>query len=220
MPIAKKRNFTSHDIKYGIAANEELICSVRDCQSHRVKLAALCHKHLRNQKVWGHHSGKFFKPKEVEPWIESAMKFIKEQEGHPGIRIALRWFKVRIDQAVAPQDALSSPRAELQLKLVLMRSAQIEPKECLARCIAVWMYSKHLRHVEPEVIRRNLASHVFYSMSPGCRASRAATRRLFGGQIMDALLPLFVRIDAYYRDRRKAAGEMYVGAQEPFVGEA
>ena len=37
---------------------------------------------------------------------------------------------------------------------------------------------------------------------------------------MDALLPLFVRIDAYYRDRRKAAGEMYVGAQEPFVGEA
>lgn len=217
--MRKKRDFNKYDINAGIARNEEWPCSVRDCESNRIKLSALCRKHLQRRHRWGHHTGKFFKPTELEPWIQSARNFIEEQQSHKGIQLALRWFQSRIDQAVVPDDARSSPYAELQLKLVLMRSADIEPEECLARCIAVWQYSRHLQNVEPEVQRRNLASHVFYSMSPGSRASRSSTRRLFGGQIMDALLPLFVRVDEYYRVRRRAAFEMYEGAQGQFQGE-
>ena len=216
----KRRDFTKWDIGEGIAANGELTCSVRNCEATRVKLSALCGKHLRRQKSWGHHTGRFIRPRELEPWIGSARKFIAEQSNHRGIQLALKWFKLRIERAEPPVvDVRTSPHAELQLKLVLLKSAGVEPEECLARCIAVWMCAHHLQNVEPEVVARNLASHVFYSMAPGCRASKASTKKLFGNQIFDAFLHLFVRIVQYYDAKVEAAFELYEGSQEPFAGE-
>ena len=185
-------------------------------------LSALCRSHLRKKKEWGWPSGRAFKTKELRGHDDAARVFIAQNRDHKGVRAGVDWWRRRLERAVEAATYITSstkPWDVVTHKLAFLSEAGVPPKELLARCIAVWCFAETLSNCEHETSSRNAASHVLHALPLGCRSAHRKARALLGTEIYDALLPLFVRISQYYRDRHDSTYAFHQAVEQPFAGE-
>jgi hypothetical protein len=218
--LTKKRDFSSHDIRQGIAKNSELPCVIKDCSRPRTKLATLCLTHLRRRYRWGDEvHGRRFKPRELAAWNGVAERFVNANARHPGIEAAVKWFDERLQRAYLHVQGASTSAA-LARHLRQLEDLGVTGEQCLVRALAVWLYASSLpEHQVPEaVVTSNLGAHVLADakLEKGDRV-RTGIRRLLGQQIRDALGVLLIRVAHHQKEELQRESEMKALFAEPFA---
>ena len=79
--------------------NEAKTCRVSACEKSRHRLSALCLKHRKRKKNWGHASGRLWRVNEIRRYEDVARNFIDAYRDHGGVGEALLYIEDQLERA-------------------------------------------------------------------------------------------------------------------------